>query len=110
MLTRCGKPQSRTVKIDNKNKDVYLIAGDIYILVNDGSKAISFYNQAQFADPKSPTANMKIGNIYVKGRNLQAAIPYYEEAIQLNANYARLQQEILGRYEHAMEARLSAAR
>ncbi len=44
-----------------------LIAGDIYILVNDGSKAISFYNQAQFADPKSPTANMKIGNIYVKG-------------------------------------------
>ncbi len=29
------------IKIDNKNRDVYLIAGDIYILVNDGSKAIS---------------------------------------------------------------------
>jgi tetratricopeptide (TPR) repeat protein len=82
------------VKIDNKNKDVYLIAGDIYILVNDGSKAISFYKLAQFADPQSPTANMKIGNIYVKGRALQAAIPYYEEAIQLNANYAPAYREL----------------
>jgi tetratricopeptide (TPR) repeat protein len=51
------------IRIDNKNSDVYLIAGDIYILLNDGSKAISFYNQAQSADPQSPTANMKIGNI-----------------------------------------------
>lgn len=82
------------IKIDNKNKDVYLIAGDIYILVNDGSKAISFYNLAQFADPKSPTANMKIGNIYVKGRALQAAIPYFEQAIELNANYAPAYREL----------------
>jgi tetratricopeptide (TPR) repeat protein len=82
------------VRIDNKDEDVFLIGGDIYILVNDGSKAISFYNQAQFADPQSPTANMKIGNIYVKGRALQAAIPYYEQAIQLNANYAPAYREL----------------
>ena len=82
------------IRIDNKNEDVYLVAGDIYILVNDGSKAISFYNQAQFADPNSPTANMKIGNIYVKGRALQAAIPYYQQAIQLNASYAPAYREL----------------
>jgi tetratricopeptide (TPR) repeat protein len=82
------------IRIDNKNRDVYLIAGDIYILVNDGSKAISFYNQAQFADPKSPTANMKIGNIYVKGRALQAAIPYFEQAIELNSTYAPAYREL----------------
>jgi tetratricopeptide (TPR) repeat protein len=82
------------IRIDNKNRDVYLIAGDIYILVNDGSKAISNYNQAQFADPQSPTANMKIGNIYVKGRSLSSAIPYYEEAIKLNANYAPAYREL----------------
>jgi tetratricopeptide (TPR) repeat protein len=82
------------LKIDNKNEDVYLIGGDIYILVNDGSKAISFYNQAQFADPQSPTAAMKIGNIYTKGRALQAAIPYYEQAIQLNADYAPAYREL----------------
>jgi tetratricopeptide (TPR) repeat protein len=82
------------IKIDNKNRDVYLIAGDIYIILNDGSKAISYYNQAQFADPQSPTANMKIGNIYVKGRALQAAIPYFEQAIELNANYAPAYREL----------------
>jgi tetratricopeptide (TPR) repeat protein len=37
---------------------------------------------------------MKIGNIYVKGRALQAAIPYYEQAIQLNANYAPAYREL----------------
>ena len=82
------------IKIDNKNEDVYLIAGDIYILGFDGSKAISFYNLAQSANPSSPTANMKIGNIYVKGRALQAAIPYFEQAIELNANYAPAYREL----------------
>jgi tetratricopeptide (TPR) repeat protein len=97
------------IRIDNKNRDVYLIAGDIYILVNDGSKAISFYNQAQFADPQSPTANMKIGNIYVKGRALQVAIPYYEQAIQLNENYAPAYRELgqlyslAGRFDQSKE-------
>ncbi len=82
------------IVIDNKSRDVYLIAGDIYILMNDGSKAISYYNQAQMADPQSPTANMKIGNIYVKGRALNAAIPYFEQAIELNANYAPAYREL----------------
>jgi tetratricopeptide (TPR) repeat protein len=82
------------IKIDNKNRDVYLIAGDIYILVNDGSKAIANYNQAQFADPQSPTALMKIGNIYVKGRALQAAIPNFEQAIELNPDFAPAYREL----------------
>jgi tetratricopeptide (TPR) repeat protein len=97
------------IKIDNKSRDVYLIAGDIYILVNDGSKAILNYNQAQFADPQSPTANMKIGNIYVKGRALQAAIPFFEQAIELNATYAPAYRELgqlylsAGRFDQSKE-------
>ncbi len=91
----CTAPDpSGSINIDNNNRDVYLIAGDIYILVNDGSKAIYFYNQAQFADPQSPTANMKIGAIYVRGRALNAAIPYFEQAIELNANYAPAYREL----------------
>ncbi len=82
------------IKIDNKNRDVYLIAGDVYILMNDGSKAIMYYNQAQFADPQSPTANMKIGTIYVKSRAYPQAIPYFEEAINLNADYAPAYREL----------------
>ncbi len=97
------------VKIDNKNRDVYLIAGDIYIMMNDGSKAIANYNQAQFADPKSPTAAMKIGSIYLRSRALQAAIPYFEEAITLNPGYAPAYRELgllyssAGRFEQSKQ-------
>lgn len=80
--------------IDPRNSEVYIIAGDIYNLVNDGSKAIKNYNLAQDWDLTSPTANMKIGSIYVRGRNLQAAIPYYEEAIALDQNYAPAYREL----------------
>jgi tetratricopeptide (TPR) repeat protein len=82
------------LQIDPRNSEVYIIAGDIYILVNDGSKAIKNYNLAQDWDLQSPTANMKIGSIYVKGRNLMAAIPYYEQAIALDQNYAPAYREL----------------
>ncbi len=82
------------VSIDPRNSEVYIIAGDIYILVNDGSKAIKNYNLAQDWDLQSPAANMKIGSIYVKGRNLMAAIPYYEQAIALDQNYAPAYREL----------------
>lgn len=82
------------IKIDATNPTIYLIAGDIYILVNDGSNAIKNYNKAEYADPTSPTANMKIGSIYVRGKSLQAAIPYFEEAITLDDKYAPAYREL----------------
>jgi tetratricopeptide (TPR) repeat protein len=84
----------QAVTIDSKNAEIYLIAGDLYMMVNDGSNAIKNYNLAQFADPQSPTAAMKIGYVYVKGRALQQAIPNFEEAIRLNANYAPAYREL----------------
>jgi len=84
----------QAVKIDSKNADIFLIAGDLYMMVNDGSNAIKNYNLAQFADPQSPTAAMKIGYVYVKGRALQQAIPNFEQAIELDANYAPAYREL----------------
>ncbi len=80
--------------IDEANGAIYIIAGDIYLLVNNGSLAIKNYNKAQDLDPKSPLANMKIGAIYFKGRNLMAAIPYFEQAIALDKNFAPAYREL----------------
>ena len=91
----------QAVMIDSKNADIYLIAGDLYMMVNDGSNAIRNYNLAQFADPTSSTAYMKIGYVYVKGRALQQAIPNFEEAIKLNPEYAPAYRELGGLYSRA---------
>jgi tetratricopeptide (TPR) repeat protein len=97
------------ILIDPKNSEVYIIAGDIYLLINNGSNAIRNYNLAQNYDPQSPTANMKIGNIYARGRNLMAAIPYYEQAKELNKDYSPAYRELgqlysmAGRFSDAKE-------
>jgi tetratricopeptide (TPR) repeat protein len=97
------------IKIDYNNKDVYLIAGDIYILFNEGSKAISNYNLAQDADPQSPTAAMKIGSIYTKAKAFPQAIENYEAALKLNSEYAPAYRELgqlyssAARYEQAKD-------
>lgn len=93
--TTIAMPEIReALTIDQKNGEIYIIAGDIYLLVNNGSLAIKNYNKAQEIDVKSPMANMKIGSIYFKGRNLMAAIPYYEQAIALDKNYAPAYREL----------------
>jgi len=84
----------QAMTIDKTNPEIYLIAGDIYIAVNDGSNAISNYRTAEYYDPTSPAANMKMGNIYVKGKSLTAAMPYYEAAIALDANFAPAYREL----------------
>ena len=94
--------------IDQNNGEIYIIAGDIYLLVNNGSLAIKMYNKAQEIDVKSPIANMKIGSIYFKGRNFGAAIPYYEQAIALDKNYAPAYRELGQLY--AMAARLAESK
>lgn len=97
------------ISIDPKNRDIFIIAGDIYYLAKDGSNSIRNYNIANNLDKNSPTANMKIGSIYMKGKNLQAAIPYFDQAIKLNANYAPAYRELgqlysmAGRYDQSKE-------
>ena len=97
------------VMIDKTNPNIFIIAGDVYILAKDGSSSIRNYKLAQDCDPTSPTAAMKIGGIYVRGLNLMAAIPYYEEAISLDADYAPAYRELgqlysmAGRYDQSQE-------
>ncbi len=84
----------QALKIDGKNPEIYLILGDIFNLINDGTSAIKQFNFAQYLDPKSPTACMKIGNIYTRGKSLNAAREKYEEAISLDPNYAPAYREL----------------
>ena len=50
---------------------------------------------------------MKIGNIYFKGRNLMAAIPYYEQAIALDKLLALKKTEIAYQIANAIDEDLA---
>ena len=107
--TTLAMPDIReAMNIDPQNGEIYIIAGDLYLLVNNGSLAIRNYNKAQEIDTKSPMANMKIGSIYFKGKNFGAAIPYYEQAIALDKNYAPAYRELGQLY--SMAARLEESK
>lgn len=71
-----------------KDTEVYIAAGDAYIGMNDGSKAIEMYNKALYLDPKSTTAQIKIGYIYLSARNLNESRRYFEDAKQTDSTIA----------------------
>ncbi len=97
------------IAIDPKNPDVFIIAGDLYIVFKDASNSVKHFSIASNLDKTSPTANMKIGNIYMRAKNLNNAIPYFDQAIALNANYAPAYRELgqlysmAGKYDKSKE-------
>ena len=78
----------KAVERSNIVPEVYLIKGDIYLEFNDGSSAIVAYNRANELDPKSCKAKVKIGQLWVRGKNYTDAIIYYNEAIAIDASFA----------------------
>lgn len=82
-------------KIDRNNYDLYIIKGDAYIyLLNDGSRAITNYNQAQTLNPKSPTAKLRVGQLWMRARNYQDALRYYQEVVKIDSTFAPAYKEL----------------
>jgi len=82
-------------KLDNKNYDLYIVRGDAYIfLLNDGSKAISNYNTAQSLNPKSPFAKLRVGQLWMRARNYQDALTFYQEVVKIDSSFAPAYREL----------------
>ena len=83
--------------------------GEVYIRMNDASNALFNYNQALNKDPKSPRPKIRIGNIYMRVPNLNAARPYFEEAKEIDSTFAPVYRSLgelytlAGRYDLAKE-------
>ena len=82
-------------QLDDKNFDLFIVKGDAYMqLLNDGSKAIANYNQAQNLNPQSPRAKLRLGQLWVKASNYASALNYYSEALKIDSNYTPAYREI----------------
>lgn len=77
-------------KQDPKNPNVFLIRGDVLYKKDpvNGTPAITEYLKAVKLDPKSCKGNLRIGNIYANGKNMAAAIGYYNIALKTDSTFA----------------------
>jgi len=82
-------------KLDPKNDELYIVKGDAYILfLNDGSKAISNYNTAATLNPGSPTAKLRVGQLWMKARQYQMALNYYQDVVKIDSTFAPAYREL----------------
>lgn len=75
---------------DANNADVYLTRGDALRAKDpiNSSSAIEQYKKAATIDPKSARANVRIGDVYMGGKNATEAIKFYNIAIGIEPNFA----------------------
>ncbi len=81
--------QDRLMK-DKKMPTVehYIVKGDAYLIKNDGGNAVTAYETGLMQDPKNVKAKVKIGTVYLRGKNYKETQARYKEAIDLDSNYA----------------------
>ena len=73
---------------DNKTAESFVILGDAYRKNIDGGGAVTAYQKALTMDPKMAAARYKIGRVYETQNNPEYFLPAYEEATQIDPNYA----------------------
>lgn len=77
-------------KLDGKNAEIFLIRGDAFYRKDpvNGTPAIGEYLKAYKIDPKNPKANVRIGILYYNGKNMPAAIGYFNNALKTDSTFA----------------------
>ena len=85
---------TRAQEIEPNNAAIYLAMGNVYIMQNDAKNALASYNRSLYFDPKSPLPKIKIGDIYMRAPNLNAARPYFEEARDIDSTFAPVYRQL----------------
>jgi len=80
----------RTKEAAPNNTDVFIALGEIYESKSDASQAVINYNKAINFNPKLVAPMVKVGNLYMRSRNLEAARENFEKAKAIDSTYAPL--------------------
>jgi len=70
------------------NPEVFIALGDINLSNSQPSIAITNYNRALYLDPKNVLLMVKIGNIYIRAKNLTESKNYFEKAKSIDSTFA----------------------
>jgi tetratricopeptide (TPR) repeat protein len=73
-----------------KNPEVFITLGDVYINANQPSPGITNYNRALYLDPQNVLLMVNIGNIYIRAKNINESRSYFEKAKAIDSTFAPL--------------------
>jgi tetratricopeptide (TPR) repeat protein len=91
--------QKRGAKVDPKmDAAAKISAGDAFVREGNGGKAITSYEEAASLSPQDPVPHFKIGSIYLRSGNKEAAMEEFQKATNADANYAQSYKEIAELY------------
>lgn len=87
-----------TQQKDFKDPNTWIVIGDAYRRMVDGGNAVQSYQKALVLDPKNAAAKHRIGKIYLTQKNTDIYVPAFEEAANLDPNYAPAYYELYYHY------------
>ena len=82
------------LKADPKNFYTHILLGDAYLVKNDGSFAMSYFNKASNINTTSPVTFWKKGNLYTNARNYDEGMKMYQEGLVHDADFGPIYHEI----------------
>jgi len=82
------------LKNEPKNFYTNILAGDAYLMKNDGSYAASYFNAAANIEPSNPLTYWRKGSLYANARNYDEAVNTYKEGLSKDPEFGPLYREI----------------
>lgn len=84
----------KALSAQDKDEQAFNILGEAYEAKNNGGLAVSNYENASSANPKSGYPHYKIGLIYMRARNHMAAEAAFKKAIEVDPEYTLAHKEL----------------
>lgn len=78
----------KAIKRDKKNAGLYVLLGDAYLKMHNGTEAYKAYQQALEKDDKYAAAYHRIGEIFLSQKNPDMYVDYFKKALAADPAYA----------------------
>jgi len=88
----------KAIKRDKRNPELYVLIGDVYRKLMNGSESYKAYERALSINPDNPAANYKLGKIFLTQNNQEMYLKYFHKAVQLDSMYTPALYELYYHY------------
>ena len=82
------------LKLEPKNVDLYVLNGDVYKELNNGTEAANNYNAALALDKAQVKAVLHKGQLYKRSTNFEGAAGEFQNAIKIDPDFAPAYREL----------------